>query len=54
MNPTEILKDKIGALGNVNTQSIAEIWNGDKMRFWRSFIKAQRKMPMCRRCDVAY
>ncbi len=42
------------SFGNINTQSFEEIWNGPKMLGWRKFIKNQQKMPMCRRCDLAY
>lgn len=40
-------------VGNINTQSIAEVWNGPKMKNWRSFIKSVGTMPMCKRCDLA-
>jgi Fe-coproporphyrin III synthase len=41
-------------MGNINTQSIEEIWNGPQVRAWRKFIQQVGKMPMCRRCDLAY
>lgn len=42
------------SVGNVNTQSISEIWNGRKINHWRGFIRQAGKMPMCKRCDLAY
>jgi MoaA/NifB/PqqE/SkfB family radical SAM enzyme len=41
-------------LGNIHKQSIAEIWNGPEMKGWRTFIRGVKKMPMCKRCDLAY
>lgn len=41
-------------MGNVNHQSIAEIWNGPAVKTWRTFIQAAGKMPMCKRCDLVY
>ena len=41
-------------MGNINTQSIADIWNGPQVRNWRKFIQDAGKMPMCKRCDLAY
>lgn len=41
-------------MGNVNTQSIKQIWNGPDVKRWRSFIRDAGKMPMCKRCDLAY
>jgi MoaA/NifB/PqqE/SkfB family radical SAM enzyme len=41
-------------VGNINDQSIAEIWNGEEMKGWRRFIQSVGKMPMCKRCDLAY
>jgi MoaA/NifB/PqqE/SkfB family radical SAM enzyme len=41
-------------MGNINTQSIADIWNGPQVRAWRGFIQHVGKMPMCKRCDLAY
>jgi len=41
-------------VGNINEQSVADIWNGEKMKNWRGFIKQVGKMPMCKRCDLAY
>lgn len=41
-------------MGNINSQSIGEIWNGPEVKRWRSFIQAAGKMPMCKRCDLAY
>jgi len=40
-------------VGNINDQSVAEVWNGEKMKTWRGFIKQAGKMPMCKRCDLA-
>ena len=40
--------------GNIYDEPLLKIWNGDKMKEWRSFIKAQKKMPMCKRCDLVY
>ncbi len=41
-------------MGNVNLQSIREIWNGPEVTRWRAFIHAAGKMPMCKRCDLVY
>jgi MoaA/NifB/PqqE/SkfB family radical SAM enzyme len=41
-------------MGNINTQSIADIWNGPQVQAWRKFIQRVGKMPMCKRCDLAY
>jgi MoaA/NifB/PqqE/SkfB family radical SAM enzyme len=41
-------------MGNINRQSISEIWNGPEVREWRKFIQHVGKMPMCKRCDLAY
>ena len=41
-------------MGNVNRQTIGEIWNGSEVKRWRSFIHDAGKMPMCKRCDLAY
>lgn len=41
-------------VGNINTQSIKEIWNGSEIANWRRFIRQVGKMPMCKRCDLAY
>jgi MoaA/NifB/PqqE/SkfB family radical SAM enzyme len=41
-------------VGNINHQSVAEIWNGPAMQQWRAFIRKAGKMPMCKRCDVVY
>lgn len=41
-------------MGNINRQSIAEIWNGPEVKNWRRFIQNAGKMPMCKRCDLVY
>ncbi len=41
-------------LGNINEESFYEIWGGARMAQWRSFIRKQEVMPMCKRCDLAY
>lgn len=41
-------------MGNINRQSIAEIWNGPEVKNWRKFIQSVGKMPMCKRCDLVY
>lgn len=41
-------------VGNINEQPFYSIWNGQKMKEWREFIRRERTMPMCRRCDLAY
>lgn len=41
-------------MGNINTQSISDIWNGPEVKHWRRFIQDVGKMPMCKRCDLAY
>ncbi len=42
------------SLGNIKEQRFSEIWNGVKMKEWRRFIKEKKRMPMCKRCDLAY
>lgn len=42
------------SLGNVNNTSLLDIWNGQKMKEWRLFIKKQKKLPACKRCDLIY
>lgn len=39
-------------MGNINTQSIGEIWNGAEVKQWRKFIQNVGRMPMCKRCDL--
>ena len=41
-------------VGNVNNQTMKEIWGGDRMREWRDFIRKTKKMPMCKRCDLIF
>lgn len=41
-------------LGNIHNDKLLDIWNGDQMKNWRSFIKKEQTMPMCARCDLAY
>lgn len=41
-------------VGNINEQPFYAIWNGQAMKEWREFIRRERTMPMCRRCDLAY
>jgi MoaA/NifB/PqqE/SkfB family radical SAM enzyme len=40
--------------GNIHDEPLMQIWNGEKMKGWRTFIKREQKMPMCARCDLAY
>lgn len=42
------------SFGNINERSFEEIWNGNEMRGWRRFIRQQKRMPMCKRCDLNY
>ena len=42
------------SVGNINNEKLLNIWNNDKMREWRKFIKQHKKMPMCSRCDLVY
>lgn len=42
------------SFGNIYNSSFKEIWYGSKITEWRKFIKKQRKMPMCKRCDLIY
>ncbi len=37
-------------LGNLNEKSFHEIWNSEKMREWRMFLKKERALPACSRC----
>jgi radical SAM protein with 4Fe4S-binding SPASM domain len=39
-------------MGNVNEQSLAEIWNGDKYRDFRRRMNARDYHEVCRTCDV--
>jgi MoaA/NifB/PqqE/SkfB family radical SAM enzyme len=41
-------------IGNIYNQSIEDIWRGPEMQRWRGFIRSVQKMPMCKRCDIAY
>jgi len=38
--------------GNINEKPFLDIWNGPEMRAWRRFIRRQKVMPMCKRCDL--
>jgi radical SAM protein with 4Fe4S-binding SPASM domain len=42
------------SFGDIYEQSFNEIWNGEKMKQWRSFIHQHKSMPMCNRCDLNY
>ena len=47
--------DKKYPLGDVKTQSLAEIWNGEKMqRLRKEFISNDVKNPLCRSCPRLY
>lgn len=47
--------DKKYPLGNVKTQSLAEIWNGERMRQLRQeFIDNDVRNPLCRSCPLLY
>ena len=41
-------------MGNIHNNSIPEIWNSSQVKSWRNFIRDIGKMPMCKRCDLAY
>ncbi|MFH2132529.1 MAG: SPASM domain-containing protein [bacterium] len=44
--------DKKLSLGNLNQQTLTEIWNGDEMKQLRKeFISNQVENPLCRRCE---
>ena len=38
-------------MGNIFTQSVEEIWNGEKYREFRRMMKSPDKPAMCRSCD---
>lgn len=42
------------SLGNINNQRFYEVWNGNRMKKWRRFIRKHKRMPMCKRCDLMY
>jgi radical SAM protein with 4Fe4S-binding SPASM domain len=41
-------------LGNLNSQSVAEVWNGDRYRAWRSTMLAGEPPPACKGCGVEW
>jgi radical SAM protein with 4Fe4S-binding SPASM domain len=44
--------DKKYVLGNVNEQSLAEIWNGERMRFLRQEMASDKVTnPLCQNCE---
>jgi radical SAM protein with 4Fe4S-binding SPASM domain len=47
--------DKKYPLGNVKSQTLPEIWNGEKMRKLRQeFIDNDVRNPLCRACPMLY
>jgi radical SAM protein with 4Fe4S-binding SPASM domain len=42
--------DKEGALGDVNKQSIQEIWNGSEMKQFRKTLLKDQQDPRCNSC----
>jgi radical SAM protein with 4Fe4S-binding SPASM domain len=47
--------DKKYVLGNVNDNSLLEIWNGERMQqLRREFISGNVKNPLCRKCSMLY
>jgi len=42
------------SVGNINNEKLLNIWNNQPMKDWRKFIKNQKTMPMCARCDLVY
>lgn len=47
--------DKKYPLGNVKTQNLAEIWNGERMqRLRKEFISNDVQNPLCRSCPLLY
>ncbi len=37
-------------LGNIIEQPFSDIWNGEKMKKWRLFLRNERALPACSRC----
>ncbi len=37
-------------LGNIIEQPFSDIWNGEKMKKWRLFLRDKRALPACSRC----
>jgi len=50
--PDEWIDDYV--LGNIREQDIAEIWNGEKARRFRSALFRARRFPACKRCSWMY
>jgi radical SAM protein with 4Fe4S-binding SPASM domain len=42
------------SFGNINNNPFLSVWNGPEIKQWRRFIKKNKKMPMCKRCDLVY
>lgn len=39
-------------LGNINSQSFMDIWNGEKAKAWRRDLKREKRFPACARCSL--
>jgi radical SAM protein with 4Fe4S-binding SPASM domain len=50
--PDEWIDDYV--LGNIREQDIAEIWNGEKARKFRSALYREKHFPACKRCSWMY
>jgi radical SAM protein with 4Fe4S-binding SPASM domain len=50
--PDEWIDDFV--LGNIREQDIAEIWNGEKARIFRSALYREKQFPACKRCSWMY
>ncbi len=50
--PDEWIDDHV--LGNIREQDIAEIWNGEKARNFRSALFRVKQFPACKRCSWMY
>jgi MoaA/NifB/PqqE/SkfB family radical SAM enzyme len=40
--------------GNLNEQTLMEIWNGEKLRRFRRTLRSAGTFPVCHRCCVLY
>jgi radical SAM protein with 4Fe4S-binding SPASM domain len=50
--PDEWIDDYV--LGNIRKQDIAEIWNGEKARKFRTALYREKQFPACKRCSWMY